>query len=91
MSSKPGDLIFDPFGGSGTTYVVAEMKERRWIGVELGPTDGIVERLNNLDEERAYLRDLRSDYNRLFTIEAKKQRIKKGIWVEETFNTALFE
>jgi site-specific DNA-methyltransferase (adenine-specific) len=91
MSSKPGDLVFDPFGGSGTTYVVAEMKERRWIGVELGPTDGITERLNNLDQERAYLKSLRADYNRLFTIEAKKQRVKKGIWVEETYNSVLFE
>ena len=39
MSSKPGDVVFDPFGGSGTTYAVAEIKQRKWIGVELGPID----------------------------------------------------
>jgi len=32
--SDRGDLVLDPFGGSGTTYVVAEKLERRWAGVE---------------------------------------------------------
>lgn len=32
--SDKGDLVLDPFGGSGTTYVVAEKLERRWAGVE---------------------------------------------------------
>ncbi|MBL1211739.1 MAG: MerR family DNA-binding transcriptional regulator [Ignavibacteriae bacterium] len=34
-SSRKGDLIVDPFGGSGTTYAVAEAFERNWIGTEL--------------------------------------------------------
>lgn len=34
-SSNPDSLIFDPFGGSGTTYAVAEAYNRRWIGTEL--------------------------------------------------------
>lgn len=34
-SSKPGDIILDPFGGSGTTYAVAEAYERKWLGTEL--------------------------------------------------------
>ncbi|MDI1496078.1 MAG: DNA methylase [Cenarchaeum symbiont of Oopsacas minuta] len=33
-SSNSGDLIFDPFMGSGTTAVVAERLKRKWIGVE---------------------------------------------------------
>ncbi len=33
MSSLPGDLIVDPFGGSGTTYAVCEANSRNWIGV----------------------------------------------------------
>jgi len=32
--SDRGDLVLDPFGGSGTTYVVAEKLERQWRGVE---------------------------------------------------------
>ena len=33
-SSQPGDLVLDPFFGSGTTGVVAKKLHRRWIGVE---------------------------------------------------------
>lgn len=34
-SSKPGDLIFDPFLGSGTTAVVAKKLNRQFAGVEV--------------------------------------------------------
>ncbi len=34
-SSNPDSLILDPFGGSGTTYAVAEAYKRKWIGTEL--------------------------------------------------------
>jgi adenine-specific DNA-methyltransferase len=36
LSSEPGDLILDSFGGSGTTGAVAHKMGRRWIMVELG-------------------------------------------------------
>ncbi len=34
-SSNPGDLVFDPFAGSGTTAVVAKKLGRNFIGVEI--------------------------------------------------------
>ncbi|NQT64460.1 MAG: MerR family transcriptional regulator [Candidatus Marinimicrobia bacterium] len=33
-SSNPGDLVIDPFGGSGTTYAVAEALNRKWAGTD---------------------------------------------------------
>ena len=33
--SNPGDLVLDPFGGSGTTLTVAKKLDRRWVGFEL--------------------------------------------------------
>lgn len=34
MSSNQGHLVVDPFGGSGTTYAVAEAFKRNWLGTE---------------------------------------------------------
>ena len=34
-SSNPDSIILDPFGGSGTTYAVAEAYSRKWLGTEL--------------------------------------------------------
>ena len=34
-SSKPYDLVLDPFGGSGTTLCVAKKLGRNWMGFEL--------------------------------------------------------
>jgi len=37
-SSKPADVILDPFLGSGTTAVVAKKLHRHWIGIEADET-----------------------------------------------------
>lgn len=34
ISTDPGDLVLDPYLGSGTTAAVAQMMRRRWIGIE---------------------------------------------------------
>lgn len=34
-SSNPGDVVFDPFLGSGTTSVVAKKLGRRFVGIEI--------------------------------------------------------
>lgn len=45
IASEPGDLVLDPFGGSGTTFAAAEEMHRHWVGVELGDCDPLVRRL----------------------------------------------
>ena len=45
--TKPGDVVLDPFFGTGTTGAVAKRLRRRWIGIELelGYCDAAIERI----------------------------------------------
>jgi site-specific DNA-methyltransferase (adenine-specific) len=56
MSTVPGDLVLDPFGGSGTTFAVCETKGRHWLGVEVDFAAEIIERIET-SEIRAHKND----------------------------------
>ncbi len=45
MSTETGNLVLDPFGGSGTTFVVCESRNRQWLGIEIDYANEIIERL----------------------------------------------
>ena len=45
ISTVPGELVIDPFGGSGTTFAVCETKHRRWLGTDIDFAPVIKERL----------------------------------------------
>jgi site-specific DNA-methyltransferase (cytosine-N4-specific) len=49
--SRPGDLILDPFFGSGTVGRVAERLSRRWVGLDLGYQDLQLKRIGNVQKE----------------------------------------
>jgi site-specific DNA-methyltransferase (adenine-specific) len=80
MASDEGNLVFDPFGGSGTTYAVAEIKKRKWLGIEIGPTDDIINRFKNIQEDADYIAKLRKNINCLITKDDLKRRIENGWW-----------
>jgi len=86
MASNKGDVVFDPFGGSGTTYMVAELKGRRWIGCEIGPSDIIKERFSLIEDEREILNNYRKNINSLFPEKIRIGREKRGLWTCETVN-----
>jgi site-specific DNA-methyltransferase (adenine-specific) len=35
IATNPGEIIFDPFGGGGSTYHAAELLKRNWLGTEM--------------------------------------------------------
>lgn len=51
ISSDPGDLVLDPFLGSGTTAVAAETLSRKWIGIEINESYCAISR-QRIDEVR---------------------------------------
>ncbi|WP_252225492.1 DNA methyltransferase [Clostridium sp. ZBS2] len=83
LASNEGNTIFDPFGGSGTTYVVAEYLKRNWIGCELGSIESIVERFNNKSMDLKLLKDIENSSNVLFTEDQVKIRVKNNFWTYE--------
>jgi site-specific DNA-methyltransferase (cytosine-N4-specific) len=57
--SDPGDTIFDPFLGSGTTIAAAHVLNRMGLGSEISPAycDVILRRIQNLAETEAVLEE----------------------------------
>lgn len=84
MASDEGDMVFDPFGGSGTTYIVCEILNRKWIGSEIGPVDSILNRFNDISFHKKQIDDIQKNKNVLFTEDMKKARIKNNHWLPET-------
>lgn len=35
LSTRPGELVYDPFAGSGSTLIAAKLEDRRALGVEI--------------------------------------------------------
>ena len=83
-ASSPGDLVLDPFGGSGSTYAVAELKGRRWLGCELGPITDIKRRFDNLHDDKEHLARIRTNINCLFTDHVRLERQNRGLWTDKT-------
>lgn len=77
MASDPGSLVLDPFGGSGTTYVAAELTGRRWIGSELD-CSAITERFEMLESDREHLQQIQTNKNVLFTRSDIERKRKSG-------------
>jgi len=51
--SDEGDIVYDPFMGSGTTAVVSQKLKRKWLGSELSPNycELIQKRINEVQGE----------------------------------------
>jgi site-specific DNA-methyltransferase (adenine-specific) len=52
-SSNEGDVVLDPFSGSGTTIVVAEQLNRQWLGCDMEAeyNDWAIERVENVNRK----------------------------------------
>lgn len=78
--TDPGDLVVDPFAGSGTTGVACIRLGRRFIGWERDPKfhAAAFKRLSETHEQPELMS------NEAFRREAKKKRKQMGLGLEET-------
>jgi site-specific DNA-methyltransferase (adenine-specific) len=84
MASDPGSLVLDPFGGSGTTYIAAELTGRRWIGSELD-CSAILDRFESIDGDRDHLAQIEANKNTLFTKADLERRKKHGKPISQNY------
>lgn len=78
ISTQPGNIIFDPFGGGGSTYQAAEKHNRNWIGTELHDAEHIRKRI---EENYPFSASRESRYNveELFRNEDKQNEVLRRV------------
>src|SRR4029077_18552368 len=76
--TKRGELVYEPFLGSGTTLAASELTERACCGVELDPkyVDVIVQRWQTLSGKKA---KLEGDGRTFEEIAAERRKAAAGI------------
>ncbi|MFW9916269.1 MAG: site-specific DNA-methyltransferase [Candidatus Thorarchaeota archaeon] len=75
MTTKPGDLVLDPTGGSGTTAYVAEKWGRRWIVCDISRISKLVTRQ----------RLLTASFD-MYAVKEKKLGVKSGFQYKQRQN-----
>ena len=77
-SSNPGDIILDPFFGSGTTGAVAKKLHRHWIGIERDPAYiQIAQRRNDSIPNEPFVEDVF-----VFQTKRNRPRVPFGVLLE---------
>ena len=81
-STNPGDLVLDPFMGSGTTGVVAKRLHRDWLGIE---SDGKYIDLAQQRIDKVKAEDYDSDVFDVRDLKKKKGRVSFATILENGF------
>ena len=78
ISTEPGDLVFDPFGGGGSTFQAAEKHNRNWVGTELYDSAHIRKRI---EEEFSFSAALEPEFDTtdLFIHEDKQNQVLRRV------------
>jgi site-specific DNA-methyltransferase (adenine-specific) len=84
IASDPDSVVFDPFGGSGTTYVTAELTGRKWIGCELN-CDDILTRFQDLQGDTEHIKEIHRNKNILFRRDDLLKKQKSGKPVSKSY------
>jgi DNA modification methylase len=66
-NSKPGDYVYDPFGGSGTTLIAAEKHGRKCLMMEISPiyVEVIIKRWQDFTGQKAILESNGKSYEEI--------------------------
>jgi len=97
-STKIGDMVFDPFAGTGTTLVVAKQLQRNSLGIEIDLTNvSLIENRISYERDVDNIQICRSDYSftknfdDIFPIQEKKRQIGFEHKIHENKHPWLFK
>jgi site-specific DNA-methyltransferase (adenine-specific) len=81
-SSNPGDVVLDPFAGSGTAVVMAERLDRGWIGVDrsvLAGSIALARVRQEVDTQRVQLEGFPADRRTALRL-LREEPVAFGLW-----------
>jgi len=86
LGSKKGDIILDPFMGSGTTGVIAKRYGRKFIGIELDENyfEIAKERIKQTEEILELVNENKKQSTKLVVIEQKAIMFERKIFLTNT-------
>jgi len=81
VSSKPGDVVLDPFNGSGTTTVVACQLGRKYVGIDISENyvANARERLAQLQHREKSSKNLFGVFDATELLELKRLYVDIGV------------
>ena len=90
VSSKPGDVVLDPFNGSGTTAAVAYQLGRKYAGCEISENyvENARKRLEELKANDKFLSNLFDSLNSAEMLEFRRLYIDVGIEAKEILSSS---
>ncbi|MHC2624996.1 DNA modification methylase [Bradyrhizobium huanghuaihaiense] len=83
--SDPGEVVLDPFLGSGTTAVEAQRLDRACVGLELNPVSALMARAKTLSRRSDQIRKLVDRIRILVRQNAKREAVPKTVQSEKWY------
>ncbi|MCK1754138.1 site-specific DNA-methyltransferase [Bradyrhizobium sp. 137] len=83
--SDPGEVVLDPFLGSGTTAVEAQRLDRLCVGIELNPVSALMARAKTLSRDSGQIRKLVDRIRVLVRQTARRETVPKTVQSEKWY------
>ena len=89
LATKPGDAVFDPFAGTGSTLVAAASLDRRYLGLDLNPSYAKMFAARFAEEASLFRQAAARPIRDLTAANLKLRQLKYGIQLFKRLGTTI--